>query len=131
MTPTVVSIVLIGALYATGVFLVLDRSLTRVLLGILLLGNATNIMLLMSGGAAGLAPILPRDPGLMSDPLSQAMILTAIVITLGMVAFVLSLIYRIWSLDNQDRVEDDEEDKRVRESEFPSEQASDDETNMP
>lgn len=125
MTPAVVPIVLIGILYATGVFLILDRSLTRLLLGVLLLGNATNLMLLVAGGAAGSAPILPRDPSAMSDPLSQAMILTAIVITLGVAAFVLALMYRIWSLQDQDRIQDDEEDRRVRESEFPSEQDSD------
>ena len=58
MTPTVVLPVIIGGLYAAGVYLLLDRSLTRVLLGFLLLGNATNLLLLSTGGPAGLAPIL-------------------------------------------------------------------------
>ena len=58
MTPTVVLPVVIGGLYAAGVYLLLDRSLTRVLLGFLLLGNATNVLLLSTGGYAGLAPIV-------------------------------------------------------------------------
>ena len=84
MTPTVVLPVIIGGLYAAGVYLLLDRSLTRVLLGVLLLGNATNLLLLSAGGPAGLAPILGyAEPDEMSDPLPQALILTAIVITFG------------------------------------------------
>ena len=58
MTPTVVLPVIIGGLYAAGVYLLLDRSLTRVLVGFLLLGNATNLLLLSSAGAGGLPPIL-------------------------------------------------------------------------
>ena len=52
MTPTVVLPVIIGGLYAAGVYLLLDRSLTRVLVGFLLLGNATNLLLLSTGGPA-------------------------------------------------------------------------------
>ena len=58
MTPTVVLPVIIGGLYAAGVYLLLDRSLTRVLIGFLLLGNATNLLLLCSAGPGGLPPIL-------------------------------------------------------------------------
>ncbi len=49
----------------------------------------------------------------MSDPLPQAMVLTAIVITLGMVAFVLALAYRSWQIDGHDEVQDDVEDRRI------------------
>jgi multicomponent Na+:H+ antiporter subunit C len=114
MTPTVVLPVIIGGLYAAGVYLLLDRSLTRVLLGFLLLGNATNLLLLSSGGAAGLAPILGvSDPEDMNDPLPQALILTAIVITFGVSAFVLAMIHRSWRLVRQEVVGTDEEDRRV------------------
>jgi multicomponent Na+:H+ antiporter subunit C len=114
MTPTVVLPVVIGGLYAAGVYLLLDRSLTRVLLGFLLLGNATNLLLLSSGGPAGLAPILGyAEPEEMSDPLPQALILTAIVITFGLAAFLLAIIYRSWRLVRQEVVEVDEEDRRV------------------
>ena len=114
MTPTVVLPVIIGGLYAAGVYLLLDRSLTRVLLGFLLLGNATNVLLLSTGGYAGLAPILGLgDPADMSDPLPQALILTAIVITFGLSAFLLALIHRSWRLVRREVVEPDEEDRRV------------------
>jgi multicomponent Na+:H+ antiporter subunit C len=114
MTPTVVLPVIIGGLYAAGVYLLLDRSLTRVLLGVLLLGNATNLLLLSAGGPAGKAPILGyAEPEEMSDPLPQALILTAIVITFGIAAFLLAIIYRSWRLVRQEVVGIDEEDRRV------------------
>jgi multicomponent Na+:H+ antiporter subunit C len=114
MTPTVVLPVLIGGLYAAGVYLLLDRSLTRVLLGFLLLGNATNLLLLSAGGPGGLAPILGfAEPEEMSDPLPQALILTAIVITFAASAFLLAMIYRSWRLVRQEVVGIDEEDRRV------------------
>jgi len=114
MTPTIALPVIIGGLYAAGVYLLLDRSLTRVLLGFLLLGNATNLLLLSAGGGAGLAPILGySEPGEMNDPLPQALILTAIVITFGVSAFVLAMIHRSWRLVHQEVVGTDEEDRRV------------------
>ena len=114
MTPTVVFPVIIGGLYAAGVYLLLDRSLTRVLVGFLLLGNATNLLLLSSGGPGGRAPILGySEPEDMSDPLPQALILTAIVITFGVSAFVLAMIHRSWRLVRQEVVGTDEEDRRV------------------
>jgi multicomponent Na+:H+ antiporter subunit C len=51
----------------------------------------------------------------MSDPLPQAMVLTAIVITLGMTAFLLALAYRSWHLNGHDEVQDDVEDRRIME----------------
>ena len=114
MTPTIVLPVLIGGLYAAGVYLLLDRSLTRVLLGFLLLGNATNLLLLSTGGPGGLAPILGyAEPDEMSDPLPQALVLTAIVITFGVSAFLLALIHRSWRLVHEENVGTDEEDRRV------------------
>jgi multicomponent Na+:H+ antiporter subunit C len=114
MTPTVVLPVIIGGLYTAGVYLLLDRSLTRVLLGFLLLGNATNLLLLSTVGVAGMAPILGlAEPAEMTDPLPQALILTAIVITFGVAAFLLALIYRSWRLVRQEVVGVDEEDRRV------------------
>jgi len=114
MTPTIVLPVIIGGLYTAGVYLLLDRSLTRVLLGFLLLGNATNLLLLSTGGPSGMAPILGyAEPEEMSDPLPQALILTAIVITFGVAAFVLAMIHRSWRLAADEGVGTDEEDRRV------------------
>ncbi|HEX2073142.1 MAG TPA: Na(+)/H(+) antiporter subunit C [Geodermatophilus sp.] len=114
MTPTVVLPVVIGGLYAVGLYLLLDRSLTRVLLGFLLLGNATNLLLLSTGGPGGLAPIVGlAQPEDMSDPLPQALILTAIVITFAATAFLLAMMYRSWRLVREEVVGIDEEDRRV------------------
>lgn len=107
-------------LYACGVYLLLDRSLTRVLLGFLMVGNATNLLIFLMSGSFGVAPIAngagPED---MSDPLPQAFILTAIVITFGVSAFMLALIYRAWRLahDRDDTVEDDADDGALAEAE--------------
>jgi multicomponent Na+:H+ antiporter subunit C len=114
MTPTIVLPLMVGGLYAAGVYLLLDRSLTRVLLGFVLLGNATNLLVLSSGGPAGLAPVLGySDPEQINDPLPQALILTAIVITFGVSAFLLAIIHRSWRLVREEVVGTDEEDRRV------------------
>lgn len=100
-------------LYAGGVYLLLDRSLTRVLLGFLMVGNATNLLILLMSGRFGVAPIYgDTDVSEMSDPLPQAFILTSIVITFGVSAFIMALIYRAWRLarDGEDEVQDDESD---------------------
>ncbi|MEU1812470.1 Na(+)/H(+) antiporter subunit C [Micromonospora sp. WMMD1076] len=113
--PNLVYILVIGVLFATGVTLLLERSLTRVLMGVILLGNGANLLLL-TGGRAGGPPIVGSTAEEdMSDPLPQAMVLTAIVITLGMTAFLLALAYRSWHLNGHDEVQDDVEDRRIME----------------
>jgi multicomponent Na+:H+ antiporter subunit C len=114
-TPSAVLVIAIGVLFATGVYLMLERSLTRVLLGFVLIGNGANLVLLVAGGRAGRAPIVGLSPAdePMSDPLAEAMILTSIVITLALVAFVLAMAYRSWQLNGHDEVADDVEDRRI------------------
>ncbi|RKN42477.1 NADH-quinone oxidoreductase subunit K [Streptomyces hoynatensis] len=104
--------VTVGGLFATGFFLLLDRALMRVLLGVLLLGHAANLLLLLSGGAPGRAPLVPGH-GRLADPLPQAMALTAIVITFGVTTLLLALVHRAWQLDGHDEVRDDLEDRRI------------------
>lgn len=110
-------ILVMGVLYAVGVYLVLDRSMTRVLLGLMLITNATNILILHAGGPAGLAPFYESDIPAegYSDPLPQALILTAIVISCAITALILGIIYRSWSLSKADEITDDAEDIRVAE----------------
>lgn len=113
MTPNLVYVVTVGVLFAAGVTLLLERSLTRVLMGVILLGNGANLLIL-SGGRLGEPPIVGTAPDAeMSDPLPQAMILTAIVITLGISAFLLAMAYRSWQLVGHDEVRDDVEDRRI------------------
>lgn len=115
-SPSITLVLVAAALVGVGVYLLLERSLTRVLIGVILLSNGINLVLLVAGGRAGGVPIIGMtDRESMSDPLPQAMILTAIVITLGTTAFLLAMAYRSWQLNNHDEVQDDVEDRRVAE----------------
>ncbi len=115
MTASGILIVIMAVLFACGVYAMLERSLTRVLIGFLLLGNAANLLLLIVMGAPGLPPFFgDGDKADFSDPLPQALTLTAIVITFAVSAFLLALIYRSWQLGQADTVTDDEEDVALR-----------------
>lgn len=113
MNVSLTLVIVMGALYAAGVYAMLERSLTRVLIGFLLLGNASNLLLLIVMGFPGVAPFA-LDEGRKSDALPQALMLTAIVITFAVSAFLLALIYRSWQLGQADTVEDDAEDIALR-----------------
>jgi multicomponent Na+:H+ antiporter subunit C len=115
VSANVVLIVAVGVLFGTGVYLLMERSLTRVLLGFLLVGNGVNLLILHMGGPAGRAPIIAEEVAGadMNDPLPQALILTAIVITFGVTAFVLAVIYRSWRLAQGDLVMADIDDRLV------------------
>lgn len=109
-----VIVVLAGFLCACGTYLVLGRQLSRVVIGIGLFGHGANALLLLSSGGTG-------DPAFVdggnarefADPLPQAFILTAIVITFGVIAFLLTMAYRSWIITSDDEVEDDIEDRRL------------------
>lgn len=113
MTPDLTLVVTAAVLVTVGVYLLLERSLSRVVVGIILIGNGLNLLILTAGGSAGRPPILGGQPGARSDPLPQAMVLTAIVITLGLTAFLLAMAYRSWQLNRHDEVQDDVEDRRI------------------
>lgn len=120
MNMPLVLVAVMVVMYAVGVYLLLDRSLTRILLGFLLVGNATNLLIFLMSGSFGSAPIVGgSDDGQMSDPLPQAFILTAIVITFGVSAFMLALIYRSWRLSSvfEDSIEDDTDDLEISRAE--------------
>lgn len=111
--PNVLLVLAVGVLFATGVTLLLERSLTQVLLGVILISNGVNLLIL-TGGRSGGAPIVGVTADVrMSDPLPQAMVLTAIVITLGVTAFLLAMAYRSRQLIGNDEVRDDLEDRRI------------------
>ncbi len=113
MTVPLILVIAMVVLFACGFTLMLDRGLTRILLGFLLVGNGANLMIFLMSGTFGHAPIAGEStPEEMSDPLPQAFILTSIVITFGVSAFLLALIYRSWRLDREevDVVSDDAHD---------------------
>ena len=102
-------------LIGCGVYLILERSLTRVLVGLLVMGNGVNMLFLVAGGRAGSAPIANEyPPAEMSDPVPQALVLTAIVIALATTAFLLAMAHRSWQLYGNDDVQDDVEDAAIR-----------------
>jgi multicomponent Na+:H+ antiporter subunit C len=129
MDVSLTLIVVMAVLFACGVYAMLERSLTRVLIGFLLLGNAVNLLLLIVMGVPGSAPFYGAE-GEMSDPLPQALTLTAIVITFAVSAFLLALIYRSWQLGQADTVEDDETDVALRDRTDADEDVMDDEDDV-
>src|SRR5487761_2576890 len=91
--------ILVGAFVAAAVYLLLARTLLRVLLGLALLGNGINLLILVAGRLTRVVPpILPPDAqaftGPVANPLPQALILTAIVIGFALFTFLLVLAYR-------------------------------------
>jgi multicomponent Na+:H+ antiporter subunit C len=104
----------VGVLVGVGVYLILQRTLTRIVIGLGILGHGVNLLIIAAGGRAGSAPFVGDALGAAaSDPLSQALVLTAIVIGFGMTGLLLTLAYRSWQLSHDDDVEDDAEDRRI------------------
>lgn len=116
-SPNITLVVLVAVLVGTGVYLLLERSLTRIIIGIALVANGINVLFLVASGRAGAPPLIaetePTGLGTMADPLPQALVLTAIVITLGLTGFMLAMAYRSWQLNGHDEVQDDLEDRRI------------------
>ncbi|GED96667.1 Na(+)/H(+) antiporter subunit C [Gordonia crocea] len=114
-------VVVLGGIIACGAYLLMDRSLIKMLLGLMLVGNAVNVLILVIAGDSGSPPIRGQQVDgrpVDADPLAQAMILTAIVIMMGVAAFVLALVYRLFVLnrdegDDDDDLEDDPEDVKI------------------
>lgn len=105
----------IAVLYSVGFYLLMQRSLMRILLGIVVLGHGSNLLLQIAGGPPARPAMLSiAGPGEMADPLPQAMALTAIVITFALTTFLLALAYRSWTLLGHDEVRDDVEDRRIQ-----------------
>jgi multicomponent Na+:H+ antiporter subunit C len=89
----------LGFMFALGTFLLLRRDVVRVVWGVAIIGQAANVYLVTMGGLAGTAPIIPKahhGEGAYTDPLVQALVLTAIVIGFGTTAFALVLTYRVY-----------------------------------
>ncbi|OWY58859.1 sodium:proton antiporter, partial [cyanobacterium TDX16] len=100
-------------LFSLGTWLILQRRLSRLIIGLGLFSHGANLLLLLSGGHRGVAPFIGSTEGReVADPLPQALALTAIVISFGLTAFLLALAYRSWQLTGDDLVEDDVEDRR-------------------
>lgn len=119
---TLVFSLVIAILFGAGAYLMLTRDLYRIIAGILLVSNATNLFLMASGHHVGTVPILPltEHPADVSDPLVQALTLTALVITFAVTAVLGSLLVRVHashrSIDMEDMAEMENREERRRES---------------
>ncbi|MGH9133435.1 MAG: sodium:proton antiporter [Ilumatobacteraceae bacterium] len=114
-----------AALFAIGTYLILQRALTRVIIGIAILSHGANI-LMMASHRRGVAPIVGRGgTSTFSDPLPQAFALTAIVISFGVTAFLLAMAYRSWVLTHDDVVQDDLEDRLIGRGGTPDKEVAD------
>ena len=115
-TLDVTMAVTVGFLFATGFYLMLQRALMRIVMGFVVLGHGTNLLLLVAGGGPDEPPVVKGGSGdydRFADPLPQAMALTSIVITFGLTAFLMALAYRAWRLSGHDEVPDDLEDRLI------------------
>lgn len=83
----------IGGMFAVGLFLMLRRNVVRSAIGLAVLSNSVNLFLLSCGAYHGMVEPYTTAKGQISDPLPQALILTAIVISMGGFSFVLAMLY--------------------------------------
>ena len=124
IAPPTINLVMaltIGGLYAVGFYLLLQRSLMRVLIGVVVLGHGTNLLLQLVGGPPARVPIVGQSPPeTFADPLPQALALTAVVITFALTTFLLALGYRSFTLIGHDEVQDDLEDRRIARIKHPA-----------
>jgi multicomponent Na+:H+ antiporter subunit C len=94
---TVYAALVVAVIFASGTFLLLQRDLTRVVVGIVLVSNSAVLFIMSAGLTRGVAPILPLEGEGASDPLVQAMALTALVIGFGVAALLLAMVYRLYA----------------------------------
>lgn len=111
MELDIVSLIFVGITVACAVYLLLERAVSRILAGFILMGNALNMLMMIVSGS-NTKPSFYHDSPLseQSDPLAQAMALTSIVISLATGAFMIALAYRLFIFSSSEAIEDDEED---------------------
>lgn len=107
---TVVLAIIIGALYAAGFYLMLRRTIVKLIIGVGLLSHAVNLLIFtIAGLTRAQPPLIPEDANHLvppfADPLPQALILTAIVISFGVMAFTLVLFHRVYQVVGADDID--------------------------
>jgi multicomponent Na+:H+ antiporter subunit C len=110
--------IVVGGLYAAGLYLMVRRSIVKLILGLVLLGHASNLLIFAAGanlagehGQRGAPPLVHQGQDALTppfaDPLPQALILTAIVIGFGVLAFALVMVHKVYQAvgtDDLDRM---------------------------
>jgi multicomponent Na+:H+ antiporter subunit C len=107
----IVLAILTGTLYAAGIYMMLRRSMVKLLLGLILLGNGANMLIFLLGRIIkGNPPVIPETSKVFTqvyaDPIPQALILTAIVISFGLQAFAIILLKRVYIVIDSDNLDD-------------------------
>lgn len=102
-----------AALFGIGTYLLLQRKLSRLIIGLGLIGHGANIVFVTTTRRGGAPIIGSGEPADFADPLPQSLVLTAIVISFGVTALLLALAYRSWLLTHDDEVQDDVDDRNV------------------
>jgi multicomponent Na+:H+ antiporter subunit C len=125
---TVMLAAVAAALFGIGTYLLLQRKLSRIIIGLALLTHGANV-LLITAGRRGDPPIVGTGPTKgFADPLPQALALTAIVISFGVTTLLLALAYRSWLLTHDDEVQDDVGDRDIAKSDVVHDEVADQET---
>ena len=117
-------------LFGVGTYLVLQRKLSRIIIGLALLTHGANVLMITSGRRGAPPLIGTGDPESFSDPLPQALVLTAIVITFAVTALLFALGYRSWLLTRDDEVEDDLGDRSIAQGDVPHRDVADQEQSI-
>ena len=104
-------VVIIAVLYGAGTYMMLRRSMVKLLIGIMLLGNGANILIFLLGRITKGKPPVIADGAyvfteMYADPVPQSLILTAIVISFGVQAFAIVLLKRVYALIDSDDLDD-------------------------
>jgi multicomponent Na+:H+ antiporter subunit C len=115
-----------SALFGLGTYLLLQRKLSRIIVGLGLLTHGANV-LLIAAGQRGDPPIIGAGGDRLADPMPQALALTAIVITFGVTSLLLALAYRSWLLTRDDEVRDDVGDRAAARADVVREEVADQE----
>jgi multicomponent Na+:H+ antiporter subunit C len=114
-----------AALFGIGTYLLLQRKLSRIIIGLGLMTHGANLLLITSGRRGDPPLIGTGDPSTFADPLPEALVLTAIVITFGVTMLLLALAYRSWLLTRDDEVQDDVGDRAIARTDVVHDEVSD------
>jgi len=97
----------VGVMFTVGTYMILTKSILRVVLGLTILSNGAHLLLLtMAGLNRGAPPLLGEGAALYTDPVPQALILTSIVISFGVTALLLVLSYRTYKEHKTDDLDE-------------------------
>ncbi len=103
--------IVIGVLYAAGVYMLLRRSIVKLILGLIFFSHATNLLVFLSGGLSKVKPPFIAEGEKVAetgsaDPMPQALLLTALVIGFGITAYTLVLIYQFYKTTGTDDLDE-------------------------